>query len=106
MKTKLYIKEEMAIYMKKILLFYGKECVHCHVMLPLADKLEKEEKVKIEKLEVWHNEKNAKKMRKFENMVRKACDGEFGVPAFIDEKGKKAFCGESSYSGLKKWAKK
>lgn len=92
--------------MKKILMFYGKECPHCHVMLPLADKLSKEEKVKIVKLEVWHNSKNAKKMRGFENMAREACGGELGVPLFVNEQKKTALCGEEPYKKLKTWLKK
>ncbi|HLC87103.1 MAG TPA: hypothetical protein VJH65_02405 [Candidatus Nanoarchaeia archaeon] len=92
--------------MKKLIMFHGKECPHCHVMLPLADKLSKEEGIKIEKLEVWHNKKNAEKMRKFKDIVKEACDGEFGVPVFVDAKGNTAFCGESSYKEFKKWATK
>ncbi len=88
---------------KKITMFYGNECPHCHAMLPLADKLCKEEKIKIEKLEVWHNNKNAEKMREFRSIITQACGGEFGVPAFIDEESKRAFCGEHPYSELKKW---
>ncbi|MBI4448369.1 hypothetical protein HY643_05300 [Candidatus Woesearchaeota archaeon] len=92
--------------MKKIIIFYGAECPHCHVMLPLADRLANEEKVEVEKLEVWHDEKNAEKMRKLAGIIRGACSGELGVPVFIDEKNKSAFCGEQTYAELKKWAKK
>ena len=92
--------------MKKITMFYGKECPHCHVMLPLADRLSKEEKVKVAKLEVWHNSKNAKKMREFEELAREACGGELGVPLFIDEQKKTAFCGEKPYKELKAWLKR
>jgi len=92
--------------MNKIIMFYGAECPHCHVMLPLADKLSKEEGVEMEKLEVWHDDKNAEKMRKHEKIIKQACGGEFGVPAFIDEENNRAFCGENPYSELKKWATK
>ncbi len=91
---------------KKLIMFYGAECPHCHAMLPLAEKLEKEENVKIEKQEVWHNEKNAENMRKYKDIIIKACGGEFGVPAFIDPEKEEAFCGETSYEELKEWAKK
>ena len=87
----------------KIIMFYGAECPHCHVMMPYVDRLIKEEKVKVEKLEVWHSEKNADKMRKHEAIISEASGGMFGVPAFIDEKGKKALCGEVSYEELKGW---
>lgn len=92
--------------MRKITLFYGKECPHCHIMLPLAEQLSKEEKVKIIKLEVWHNKKNADKMRKFQKIITAACSGALGVPVFLDELKNTAFCGESSYAKLKKWSKK
>lgn len=45
--------------------FYGTECPHCINMHPLVERLEKEEGVKVEKYEVWHNEENAKKMREY-----------------------------------------
>ena len=91
--------------MTKIIMFYGKECPHCHVMLPLADRLIKEEGVEIEKLEVWHSKENADKMRKFEVLIKKSCGGELGVPTFLDEENNRTFCGESGYEELKKWAK-
>ena len=91
--------------MKKITMFYGKECPHCHVMLPLADKLSKEEKIKVEKVEVWHDQKNADRMRALRNVIEPACGGSLGVPVFVDEKNKRAFCGEQPYTELKKWAK-
>ncbi len=91
--------------MKKIIFFYGKECPHCHKMQPLVDKL-KEEGIEVEKLEVWRDEKNAKKMRKFTEKIKKACGGEFGVPAYVDEENNRANCGEMPYEELKKWATK
>lgn len=86
-------------------MFYGAECPHCHKMMPIVDKVEKDMKIKIEKLEVWHNEENADQMRKYEVIVRKSCDGEFGVPAFISEKTKKGICGEISEKELSEWIK-
>lgn len=78
-------------------MFYGTECVHCHEMMPDVEKLEKEKKIKIEKLEVWHNSKNLEFMRKCD----KNCGG---VPFFYNEKTKKSICGATSYEELKKWA--
>jgi thiol-disulfide isomerase/thioredoxin len=91
--------------MAKIIMFYGAECPHCHVMMPLVERLVKEEKIKVEKREVWHNEKNADEMRKYQKLIMESSDGVFGTPAFIDEKGTKALCGEVPYAELKKWAK-
>ena len=88
--------------MKKITMFYGKECPHCVTMYSIVDKLI-EEGVGIEKLEVWHNENNAEEMRKFSGLIMNMCDGALGVPAFLDKEGNRAICGEISYSDLKKW---
>ncbi len=85
--------------MAKLLMFYGKECIHCHEMFPLVEKLEKEEKVKVEKLEVWHDSKNKAVYDKSNNMIR--CTG---VPFFYNEKAKKGICGAVPYDELKKLA--
>jgi thiol-disulfide isomerase/thioredoxin len=78
--------------------FYGTECVHCRVMAPLIEKLEKEEKVKIKKIEVWHNEANARLMQQID---RNFCGG---VPFFFNIKTGKWICGSISYDKLKDWA--
>ena len=83
----------------RLLLFYGTECVHCHEALPLVEKVEKELKVKIERLETWHNSKNKDLLQKLDNGK---CGG---VPFFYNEKSKKWLCGVDSYEELKKWAR-
>ena len=80
--------------------FYGKECPHCVKMHELVDKLEKEEGVKVEKYETWHDEENAKKMAECD---KGTCGG---VPFFINTETGKTICGECSYEELKEWAKK
>ena len=67
-------------------------------MEALVGRLEKEEGVKTEKYEVWHDEANEKKMRE--------CDKGFcgGVPFFFNEKTSKWLCGEASYEELRDWA--
>ena len=82
----------------RLLNFFGIECVHCHAMDPLIAKLEKETKLKITKLEVWHNAKNA---AIFQKLDAGKCGG---VPFFFNEKTKKWLCGEVPYSELKEWA--
>ncbi len=82
----------------KLLMFFGTECKHCHDMIPLVDKIEKETKLKIIKLEVWHNAKNAALFQKLDNGK---CGG---VPFFFNEKTKKWICGAVPYLELKKWA--
>lgn len=85
-------------------MFHGRDCPHCRAMDPIVDRLI-DDGMNIEKLEVWHNEDNAKEMRKFSGIIRKVCDGDLGVPAFLDIDGKRAICGECSYDELKKWIK-
>lgn len=82
----------------RLLEFYGTECVHCHDMDPLVERLEKEEKVKVVKLEVWHNSKNDELRRKLDNID---CGG---VPYFFNEKTGKGLCGSVPYATFKKWA--
>jgi len=84
--------------MTDLLMFTGTECAHCHEMEPLLKKLEKEEKVKVERLEVWHNAENMKKLKELDNGK---CGG---VPFFFNMKTKKWICGSDSYDNLKKWA--
>lgn len=82
-----------------LLMFYGTECVHCHTMLPLVEKLEKELRVKVKRLEVWHNIKNLTVMRRVD---KSNCTG---VPFFYNEKTGNGICGAVPYSILRKWAK-
>ncbi|MBI5139829.1 MAG: hypothetical protein HZA94_00025 [Candidatus Vogelbacteria bacterium] len=79
--------------------FYGKGCPHCVDMGLIIARLEKEEGVKIEKYETWHNEENSKK---FESYDKGRCGG---VPFFINTSNDKFICGEASYEELKAWAK-
>jgi thiol-disulfide isomerase/thioredoxin len=81
-----------------LLMFTGTECSHCHEMDPLVEKLEKELKIKVKKLEVWHSDVNKKKMDSLDNGK---CGG---VPFFYNEKTKKTICGSTSFNNLKKWA--
>lgn len=91
--------------MNKIIMFHGRECPHCKFMHPIVDKLIGEG-VNIEKLEIWHDENNAEEMRKFSEIIMSSCDGEMGVPTFLDKAGKRATCGEMSYDELKLWINK
>ena len=78
-------------------MYYGTECHFCHTMEDVIQKLEKEEDLKVERVEVWHNEENAKLMRSRD----KHCGG---VPFFYNEKTKETLCGAVPYKMLKKWA--
>lgn len=81
-----------------LLEFYGTECPHCIKMVPLVEKMKKESGVKVEKLEVWHNEENAKKLAGYDTGL---CGG---VPFFYNTETKKFICGSVSYEDLKSWA--
>jgi thiol-disulfide isomerase/thioredoxin len=85
--------------MSHLLEFYGTECPHCVDMKPLIAKLEKEIGVKVDSLEVWHNEENTAKL---EEIDKDLCGG---VPFFYNTKNKKFVCGEATYDELKEWAK-
>ena len=79
--------------------FYGTECVHCREMEPQIARLEKEEGIKLTRLECWHNSKNAQ-------LLEKTDDGKCGgVPFFFNAKTGKWICGSTSYEKLKEWAK-
>ena len=87
----------------RLIEFYGTECVHCREVDPLIEKLEKEEGVKITRLEVWHNSENAALMDKLDRDEKgqTLCGG---VPFFYNEKTGKKICGTTSYEKIKKWA--
>lgn len=82
-----------------LLEFYGTECPHCVKMAPLVEQLQKEEGVKVEQFEVWHNGENMKKMDEYDKGL---CGG---VPFFFNTETKAFICGDDSYENLKAWAK-
>lgn len=92
--------------MKKHLMFHGRECPHCKVMMPLVDRLEKETGMEIEKLEVWHNEKNADLMRSYRDIIAPKCGGQLRTPTFMNTETDDIICGEVTYEELKDWATK
>lgn len=87
-----------------LMMFYGRECPHCHAMMPLVERLEREEGLSFEKLEVWHDEENAKRIRALADVIKPACGGELGVPAFYDQRRGAALCGKQPYNVLREWA--
>ncbi len=84
--------------MSHLLEFYGTECPHCIRMHKLVERLEKEEGVKVDTFEVWHNAENAKKL---EELDKDFCGG---VPFFYNTETNKWICGEEDYAALKDWA--
>ncbi len=83
-----------------LLFFYGTECPHCIRMEKLLDKLTKEERIKVEKIEIWHNKENNEMLEKLD------CEPEpcGGVPFFLNQKTHKTLCGEVTYKEIKEWA--
>ena len=69
-------------------------------MHELVARLEKETDAKVEKLEVWHNKENEKRLLEIDN-------GELcgGVPFFYNTETKKFICGETTEEHIKIWAK-
>ena len=67
-------------------------------MESLVERLEAEEGVNIENIEVWHSEANAKLMSEYDKGY---CGG---VPFFFNKKTGKWICGDADYERLKKWA--
>ena len=78
--------------------FYGAECSHCRALEPHMARLEDEEGVAIQRLEVWHNEENAKLMREYDKGY---CGG---VPFCYNTKTGKWLCGTVDYERLRDWA--
>ena len=85
--------------MSHLLEFYGTECPHCITMREFVVRMEKEENIKIDSFEVWHNEENAKKL---EDLDKDMCGG---VPFFYNTQTKKFICGDAPYETLLAWAK-
>jgi len=84
--------------MSHLLEFYGTECPHCEHMHELVAKLEKEEGVKVDTFEVWHNKENEAKLLELD---KNFCGG---VPFFYNTQTNTWICGEESYDKLKEWA--
>lgn len=81
-----------------LIMFTGTECTHCHEMEPFVERLEKEEKMIVDRLEVWHNAENAKLLREYD---KDYCGG---IPFFYNTKSGKWICGGVEYDELKEWA--
>jgi thiol-disulfide isomerase/thioredoxin len=90
--------------MKKLMMFHGLECPHCRRMMPLVEKLEKETGVEVDKLEVWHNDKNADLMRSYKPVFSPKCGGQLRTPTFYNSESGEVICGEVEYDKLKAWA--
>ncbi len=79
--------------------YFGTECPHCERMEKLIQKLEQETGLTVERVEVWHDEDNMKKLEAIDN--GDLCGG---VPFFWNTETKAHLCGEVEYEELKEWA--
>ena len=94
------------ITMSKLIMFHGRECPHCIRMMPLVERLEKEEHIVFEKLEVWHEEKNADRMRSLRDIIAPRCGGQLRTPTFFNTETEGVLRGEVEYDALREWALK
>jgi len=87
----------MAEQGNRLIFFWGRECPHCAKLHPIVNEasaeLIREGLEGITELEVWHSEENARLMRSYGDVLKKACGGSLGVPALYNERTKKALCG-------------
>lgn len=90
-------KKKGVTLMLRLIKFYGAECKFCQQMEPLDKKLEDELGVKLEKLEVWHNEENARKLAGVDTFCG-------GVPFYLNTETTKALCGAVDFETLAAWA--
>jgi thiol-disulfide isomerase/thioredoxin len=79
--------------------YFGDTCPHCITMKPIVEEVEQELGVTVEKLEVWNNEENLKKM---EEVDKGRCGG---VPFFYNSETDAFICGSANKARLIAWAK-
>ncbi len=82
-----------------LLEFYGDTCPHCVEMKPMIEKIESDLGITIEKLEVWNNAENAKRLEAIDDGL---CGG---VPFFYNTETKAFICGSSDEVTVTAWAK-
>jgi len=85
-----------------IIEFYGETCPHCITMRPIVEGVEKDLGIEIQKLEVWNNEDNQKKMSEYGEIIEAACGGFAAVPSFVNTKTNQALCGAHDPADIKK----
>ena len=89
--------------MAKLIMFHGQECPHCRRMMPIVKRLEEEMNISLEKLEIWHNEDNADRMRSYKDIIKPNCGGQLRTPTFLNTETQNVLCGEVTYDILKQW---
>ncbi|MBI4086751.1 hypothetical protein HY416_02080 [Candidatus Kaiserbacteria bacterium] len=90
---------------KYIVEFYGATCPYCREIEPAVGRLEREDGVTVERLEVWNNAGNAAQMEALADLYEAECGGDMVVPSFYDPATARLICNPGSYERLKTWAK-
>jgi thiol-disulfide isomerase/thioredoxin len=88
---------------KKMIVFYGQTCPHCRAIMPILDRLENEDGVLLERLEVWNNPENQERMEALTHLYEKESGGNMIVPSFYDPVTDRLLCNPGSYEKLKQW---
>src|SRR3989338_571467 len=79
--------------------FYCAECPYCQKMIPTVSQVEQETGITIQKIEVWHNDNNARLFNRLRAEIEAACGG-FGVPTFYNFDNGDVACGEMPVAEL------
>ena len=88
---------------KRIIEFYGTTCPFCARISPEVDRLEADNPVTVERLEVWNTAENAAKMEALKPLYDEHCNGNMIVPSFYDESTNRLICNPGTYEDLKAW---
>ena len=96
---------------RKIIYFYGNGCPFCATIESAVGKLEEEDDVQFERLEVWrggrtereYNKENQNRMETLKHHYEQNCGGNMIVPSFYDTEGDRLICNPGSYENLKSW---
>ena len=89
--------------MKRIVMFYGRECPYSQAVMPMIDKLKEEGIAIIDKREVWHDEQNEALREDYADILERDCERKTIVPSFVDPMEKRALCNPKDYVELNTW---
>jgi len=85
----------------EVVYYYGEGCPHCAVVADYISQNKIDEKIKIEKKEVWNSETNATEMK----ATAKTCnisENDIGVPLMFDKSTSKCYIGDTEVNNFLK----
>lgn len=88
---------------RRIVAFYGAGCGYCRAIAPAVDRLETQDGITVERLEVWGNADHEEKMEALRPLYERFCGGCMVVPSFYDPASERLICNPGSYERLKEW---